>query len=213
MGEIMEYEYDIFVSYKRYGEWTNWVRGEFYNVLRDHLAMELGDDPKIFIDNQLESGTDWPSDLARKLTTSRVLVPLFSKMYFGSEWCLKEFYAARFKEDQIGLRTPQRSSGIIVPARIHDGTENDLPAHLQECCRVHAEDFTEYAITSLRRNSPRFESFEEKVKTWVKQSVKPAIDRTAGTKPEQTWLTRISNQEFRCPPPASFERLRFPSLA
>src|SRR5215218_8409934 len=140
----MDYKYDVFVSYKRYGEWTNWVRGVFCEVLTDHLAMELGRPPKIFIDDQLEEGTDWELDLSLKLTTSRVLIPLFSKMYFGSEWCLKEFYAVRFKEEKIGLRTRKEPSGIIVPGRIHDGMKNDLPAHLHECCRLQTVDLTVY---------------------------------------------------------------------
>lgn len=209
----MEYEYDIFVSYKRYGEWTNWVRGEFCNVLRDHLGMELGRPPKIFIDDNLEGGTDWPLDLALKLTTSRILVPLFSKMYFGSEWCLKEFCAARFKEDQIGLRAPQQPNGIIVPGLIHDGKKNDLPSYLHECCRLQAEDLTDYAITSLMRTSPLFESFEKKVKLWVKQSIKPAIDRTMGKQPDDSWLTCISEHKYTCLSPANFDNPDFPSLA
>lgn len=209
----MEYEFDVFVSYKRYGEWTTWVQGEFFSLLRDHLSMALGRPAEIFIDNQLEGGTDWPNDLAHKLTTSRILVPLFSKMYFGSEWCLKEFCAFRFKEDQIGLRTAQHPSGIIVPGRIHDGTKDDLPPYLHECCRLQAEPLTDYAITSLKRTSLKFENFEETVKLWIDRSIKPAIDRTRGKQPDDAWLSCISEQKFTYLSPANFDKPDFPSLA
>ena len=209
----MEYEYDIFVSYKRYGEWTGWVRGEFRRVLDDHLSNALGRPAKIFIDDQIEAGADWPLELGRKLAISRVLVPLFSKMYFGSGWCLKELYAARFKETQLGFRTVDQPAGIIVAARIHDGMKYDLPKHLHECCRIQATDLTDYAITSLKRSSPRFESFEDKVREWVQNSMKPAIDRARHAAALDTWLDDISQQRFDCPPPANFDEPDLPSLA
>ena len=209
----MEYAYDIFVSYKRYGEWTNWVRGEFFRVLDDHLSMALGKPAKIFIDDQIEAGADWPLDLAKKLAASRVLVPLFSRMYFASDWCLRELYAARFKEGQLGLRTREHPEGIIVAARIHDGLKGDLPEHLHDCCRIQAADLTDYAITSLKRTSSKFEMFEEAIKSWVQRSIKPAIDRTRKDQPRESWLDDISSRKFLCPPPADYEDLDFPSLA
>lgn len=201
----MNYQYDIFISYKRYGEWTNLVRGEFFKVLHDHLGMELGRVPKIFIDEQLEEGTDWPKDLALKLATSRVLVPLFSKMYFGSTWCLKELYATRFKENELGLRTAQHPQGIIVAARIHDGEKKDLPTHLHGCCDIHAIDLKEFALTCLTRSSSKFEKFEEVIKLWVEKSITPAIARSANKQPDEAWLTIISEQSFECPLPADFD--------
>ena len=209
----MRYEYDIFVSYKRYGEWTKWVCGEFRTLLHDHLGFELGDEPKIFVDDQMESGTDWPNDLAQKLTVSRVTVPLFSKMYFGSSWCLRELYATRFKEGQLGLRTRRQPAGIIVPGRIHDGTKVDLPSHLQECCRLQAIDLTKFALTSLQRTSPIFIDFETTIKDWIRTSIVPAIQRTHNHNPDNRWLERISTSRFRCPAPAYFRDPTLPSLA
>lgn len=208
----MEYQYDVFVSYKRYGEWTNWVQ-EFSKVLRDHLGMELGRKAEIWTDQQLEAGTDWPKDLALKLATSRVVVPLFSKMYFGSTWCLKELYAAKFKENQLGLRSPLCPQGIIVPAQIHDGERRDLPDYLHDCCDIHATDLREFALTCLTRSSSKFERFEEKVKAWVEQSIKPAIARTRNQQPNDAWVTIISDQTFECPRPADFDNTDLPSLA
>src|SRR3954468_18823863 len=47
-----------------------------------------------FIDNQgIETGDNWRETLAEALQTSRVLVCLFSRSYFNSEFCGKEFHA------------------------------------------------------------------------------------------------------------------------
>src|SRR5689334_9808691 len=112
----MRYEYDVFISYRRYGEWTSWVCEIFKNVLDSHLSHALGRPARIWTDKKIESGADWQMELSRQLTTSRVLIPLFSKMYFGSGWCLRELYAGRFKENQLRLRTETEPGGIIVPA-------------------------------------------------------------------------------------------------
>ena len=58
-----------------------------------------------------------------------------------------------------------------------------------------------------------FEAFERTVKQWVKQGIKPAIDRTMGRRPKRSWLTSISMQKFTSLRPASFDKPAFPSLA
>jgi hypothetical protein len=133
-------------------------------------------------------------------------------MYFGSPWCLRELYATRFKEAQLGLRTMKQPAGIIVPGRIHDGTSKDLPLNLQECCELQAVDLTTFALTSIQRASPIFIDFEATVKDWIKQSIVPAIERTYNHSPKEVWLKRISGRKFRCPAPARFTHFSLPSL-
>lgn len=199
----LAYEYDVFISYKRYGEWTRWVNETFAATLHQHLAMELGREPRIFVDTRLESGTDWQKDIANKLAFTRVLVPLFSRMYFCSEWCLRELYAIRHVESHFGLRTNHSPGGLIVPACIHDGRKEDLPAHLHDCCDIQSHDFSEFAITCLQRTSATFERFETALKAWTVSSLKPAILRS-----EQNTLTKkiaedIQKFRFPCPAPAT----------
>lgn len=201
----MRYEHDVFISYRRYGEWTNWVCEDFKKLLDTHLSNALGRPARIWTDKKIESGADWQKELWKHLTTSRVLIPLFSKMYFGSEWCLKELYASRFKEDKLGLRNDTEPGGIIVAAKIHNGTQDDLPNHLHDCCRYQVLDLTDYAFTSLKGSSEKFLKFEEAIKSWVEQSVKPAIDRTRRSQPDDSWLHEISRETFACPSPAIYD--------
>ena len=46
-----------------------------------------------FMDRELRPGSDWPTRLAQALATCRVFVPLYSRRYFGSEHCGKEWFA------------------------------------------------------------------------------------------------------------------------
>jgi hypothetical protein len=180
-------------------------------LLDSHLSFELGRPAKIFVDTHIEAGTDWPNELAGSLARSRVLVPLFSKMYFSSEWCIHELFATRFKEDIEGFRTTKQPKGIVVPARIHDGAENDLPDHLKDISRIHAVDLTPFAYTSMHIGGQLFLDFEREVKRWVQASVAPAILRAPRLNAQ--WLDAITNSAFDCPAPAIFDVSDFPSLA
>lgn len=210
----MKYAYDVFISYKRYGEWTTWVLDIFKPLFEQHLSMELGlgNGAQVFSDDKIEAGADWPPDLRNGVANSRVLVPVFSKMYFGSSWCLRELYAARYKEAQLGFRTSLEPKGIIVPIRIHDGLKCDLPEHLHECSDIHATDFTKFALTSLSRSSPLYLEFEIAIKAWVKGSVMPAIKRSTEKPFNPDWMKAISAEEYEWPQPADYSMPDLPSL-
>jgi len=60
--------------------------------------------PKIFYDkNNLSGGQRWPKELKRAVLSSRVLVPLFSRQYFGSPSCRKELAYMLAKETAVWL--------------------------------------------------------------------------------------------------------------
>ena len=68
-----------------------------------------------FMDRDLRTGSDWPSRLAQALATCRVFVPLYSRRYFDSENCGKEWFAF----SRRALNHAARNSGpaeAIVPA-------------------------------------------------------------------------------------------------
>ncbi|GLJ27655.1 hypothetical protein SUGI_0542720 [Cryptomeria japonica] len=80
-----------------------------FNVVRttfvDHLYESLsGEGLKVFLDSEeLEKGIEIDSNLQEAIKTSDVLIPIFSKHYAESTWCLKE--AAQM----------WRSNGFIIP--------------------------------------------------------------------------------------------------
>jgi FxsC-like protein len=68
-----------------------------FKDLCDHISDETGRPASSvgFMDRGLQSGNEWPWHLSRNLATCRVFVPLYSRRYFQSEHCGKEWAAFR----------------------------------------------------------------------------------------------------------------------
>jgi FxsC-like protein len=66
-----------------------------------------------FIDRQLRQGDEWPDQLATALATSRVFVPLYSKRYFRSEHCGKEWFAFAMRKVNYRSRNGNAADAII----------------------------------------------------------------------------------------------------
>jgi len=114
------YQYDIFISYKRGQETNRWIIEHFEPLLAHVVELELGRSPIIYRDNRLHDGGTWPIDLGIALGSSRVLVPLWTKTYFHSEWCVRELSIMLDREREMGCRTPTKPDGMIIPAVLHD---------------------------------------------------------------------------------------------
>jgi hypothetical protein len=158
---FMPYEYDAFLSYRRHGEWPQWVR----NVFRPLFAHWLGEEHpgvRIFIDYEIETGAAWPHRLGKALGESRVLVPLFSRQYFSSEWCQLELSQMSAREERCNFRTAGNAGGLIIPAHIHDG--DGFPARAQA---IQAARLQEYTNVRLAKGSPTEERLSEEIRNWV----------------------------------------------
>ena len=72
-----------------------WI-GQLYDDLCEHIK-SLADLPPGakagFMDRELRQGHEWPDRLANALATCGVFVPLYSRRYFKSEHCGKEWFA------------------------------------------------------------------------------------------------------------------------
>jgi hypothetical protein len=75
-------------------------------LLRPYLKEDLGHEPEIIIDERIEVGADWVDGLGKNLATSKVVVALFSRSYFDSDWCVHEL-------DLIVERARQFKSGFL----------------------------------------------------------------------------------------------------
>lgn len=118
----MSYEYDIFISYRRKEPVLSWVREHFAPQLEQWLSESLPHEPKLFRDEDtIETGSTWPLALQDGLRRTRLLVAVFSPSYFRSPWCLAEFESMLLREQQLGLRTPERPDGLIYSVCFHDG--------------------------------------------------------------------------------------------
>ena len=134
----MDYEYDIFISYRRDDLTKAWIEKIFIPPLRSHVFYELGFHPRFFIDEQLEVGTTWPLSLGHALGTSKTIIPLWSKTFLNSVWCTCEISHMLEREAKTGFRTPQNPDGLVFPTIIHDG--ETLPINLSSIQKVEIQD-------------------------------------------------------------------------
>ena len=152
------YKYDIFLSYSRSGQWEAFVDDVFEPILSHWLGEELGRTPVVFKDRAIVSiGENWHETLEHALQTSRIMVALWSRQYFSSEWCRRElsFMLARAKEFKIrGV-----FDRIILPVTIHDG--NKFPPSLS---MLQALNLSEYADPFMTKRSVLREKLSAKMR-------------------------------------------------
>jgi TIR domain len=149
------HKHDIFISYRRDPETLVWITEHFIPLLKLRVEMELGRQPIIFVDNQIESGTSWPQSLGSALGASRTLIVLWTGNYLSSIWCTEELSHMLVREKEEKLRTGSRPYGVVIPAFIHDGDRFPLELNyiqrfeIQKCFNVR-----------MARNSPRAEELD-----------------------------------------------------
>ncbi|MFC7385234.1 TIR-like protein FxsC [Sphaerisporangium rhizosphaerae] len=103
-----------------------WV-AKLYTDLCRHVVVLSGLDHGTkpgFMDRELHSGSYWPDRLAKGLATCRVFVPLYSRRYFESEQCGKEWTAFSERILHHHARGRERAETIIpaiwVPVPLED---------------------------------------------------------------------------------------------
>ncbi|NEP17810.1 MAG: TIR domain-containing protein [Leptolyngbya sp. SIO4C1] len=166
------YEYYIFLSYRRFGEWPKWVRDKFMPLFKHYLGEEIGRNPKIFVDvESIDTGVSWPNKLGSALAKSCVLVPLFSRQYFSSEWCQLELSNMLAREKKYGFNTPERPERLIVPAKIHDG--HDFPHFIKD---IQCACLEKCSNVRMAEGSRREEELAELIEKWV-PNIASAIER------------------------------------
>jgi len=116
MFDLTNYEYDIFISYSWDAPCGPWVAKHFAPCLEEWLTAEFGRKPRIFWDRtQLNYGEKLSGTIQRALLGSPCLVPVWSNMYFKSNWCIAEWRTFRLRESRKNLT----QSGVICPVLFH----------------------------------------------------------------------------------------------
>ncbi|GII76744.1 hypothetical protein Sru01_17260 [Sphaerisporangium rufum] len=89
---------------------------KFFTELCRHVMVLGGLNGKPgFMDRELHSGSYWPDRLAESLATCRVFVPLYSRRYFESEHCGKE-WAAFYERVLLHRARVSERAETIIPA-------------------------------------------------------------------------------------------------
>jgi hypothetical protein len=158
------YRYHVFLSYARAEGVAEWTRNHFHPVLRQHLDAELPEKPQIFIDENIESGDEWPEALKHALQRSRCVVSIWSQQYFRSKWCLAEWKTIQEREKVLGYRSTQNTHGLVVPIMLSDPKDWPDAAQRTQC----RHDLTDYKYPFIQfRDSQRYLEFYDRMRSVV----------------------------------------------
>jgi len=114
------YEFDVFISYTRSGNPYDWMRNNFLPRLKACLADQFANEPKVFIDEEMDRGANWPHRLENALNRSKIMVAVFSPQFFRSPWCRAEWDTMVARERLFGLNTAEQPQGLIYPVLFSD---------------------------------------------------------------------------------------------
>src|ERR1700692_597452 len=135
----MAYRYEVFFSYKRDAESDAWHR-TVMEKLRYWLKQELNQlEVSIFFDTEeIRTGMRWRAKISDALKVSKIIVCVWSPLYFQSAWCVSEWKTFAERERVSGRE-------LIIPASYHDG--NYFPA---EARAKQILDLSNYTSTASR---------------------------------------------------------------
>jgi hypothetical protein len=136
----MDYQYDVFLSYRRGAPVGDWVNNHFYREVMNWLPLEMNRPVTAFKDDKdIALGNHWPETIKQALGLSRCLLCVWSPDYFWHEWCVAEWKTMAERQRLAGYATPTNPSGLIVPVVFHDGV--NFP---QEAQNAQSKDFSNY---------------------------------------------------------------------
>lgn len=164
----MNYEYDIFISYKRGTDCEDWVRKTFrpllIKMIRDYYLGE--GDPKIFIDEEgIEIGAEWEKKIKIALARSKCMLAVWSPSYFRkSEWCVIEYSVMKFRQQKLVESPGANPFSLIWPIVFRK--LDPVPPFVES---IQMLDLTEYnSIISEESNAKKYSEFKEKIESKIK---------------------------------------------
>lgn len=202
----MDYQYDVFISYRRTDEppVQTFLERSFLPVFKGLLREMFPSkkDELIFYDrHDIKAGKKWPETLHHGLAHSKILVPILIPSYFHREWCLREYAVFQHREAQADMG----DDGLIFPVLFTK--VGDLPAYVKP---TQLTDFSRYNSGVARGNDFRkaVERFAQDVFTGLKNEKVPAWNPNWATdratwceQPYQSLIGRPTPvQEMNTPP-------------
>lgn len=160
----MDYEYDVFLSYKSGKIYGRWVLEVFFDFFKENLEQSLGYETNIFIDkNSIEDGDEWQARIKNSLIKSKCVVAVLSPLYFKSEWCKRECATILFREEKLGYRSITNPSGLFSAVVLHDG--DMFP---QQIKNVQSRLWHDYALVGKGfENTEIFIDFQKELKKFA----------------------------------------------
>jgi FxsC-like protein len=157
--------------------------GRLFRDLCDHISDDTGRlvSSVGFMDRELQPGNEWPWHLSRSLATCRVFVPLYSRRYFQSEHCGKEWAAFRDRARNGSAHASGHVEAILpvlwrpIPHEALPEAASEIHFNPAEISQIYAE-YGFYGIMKLSRFSEEYE--------WVVYNLAERILRIAERAPD-----------------------------
>jgi len=151
------------------GDTRNWIETYLVPLLENHLSQELGRKPVLFLDSNIETGDSWPNILGEAISSSKVIILLWTKTYLDSLWCSCEI--GHMLERASRYRTTNNPCCLIFPAVINYGDK--MPIQISTIQKIEMQDF--FKMT-LNKDGQKHTEFEDKVKLLVEKIAKVIDD-------------------------------------
>jgi hypothetical protein len=189
-GDAMSYTHDIFISYYSKCTTTRWMRNVFIPQLTAWLAPKRIHGVKFWYDDErIEAGNNWPEALRTGLSTSKLLLPMLTASYFGSDWCRRELAVMLERQQKLNLCSPTNIRGLIVPIQVFDGDK--YPTLLTD--HVQLRDFTAFTYITPQTRTKKWTFFIEALRRLADE-----IDVLLNAAPDHchTWRDLFTGDEI-----------------
>jgi FxsC-like protein len=177
--------YEFFFSYSR-DDWNPYMQ-VFFDRLWEEVRVKLGlrqNDSVGFRDTkEMPLGGEWPSDLLNGLQTSKVLVCVYTPLYFKREYCGREVQFFLDRKRLLGAATPQHP--FIIPV-VWEPCEESIPSSVSKITYLHGDFPPEYKTKGIRpflQNSTQFGSQYENSIAVIGASIKAAVQQATQLPP------------------------------
>lgn len=126
------------------GDPNRWVEKLFKELCAHIMNLtQLPPGAAGYMDRELRAGDNWRGKLSEQLSTCRVFVPLYSRRYFESEQCGKEW--AAFLERARHATSGGKPPDAIIPALWNPVRSDSMPGAAQAIQFNHAQLGPRYA--------------------------------------------------------------------
>lgn len=197
---MSDYIHDVFVSYLSGDEnWVKWTKSNIVDLLQSNLSPAVGKLKIYHYFGRNQSSGDWPDDLAKALSRSKLIVPILCKAYFQSPWCRVELALMHHRVQSVKQKTNQ-SHDLIIPLIIHDGDE--FPDEVRRITHTKIHDL---ANPAMRDDSPVREKLSQLLKDEVCGRIEnaltqappfdPSWEQLAGSNFEHVFKVEMKSQK------------------
>lgn len=160
----MAYVHDVFVSYMHDDQMEGWVHNHFLPFVRSFVGNALNRPATFFVDRTgIGTGDSWPLRLQQAIAQSRCLIPIWSPLYFHSDWCRRECAAMLYRETQVGFRNISNPRGLLAPVNVFDG--HFFPAKAKQIQWLECQRF--WVIGDGFSKTERYIEFQDILRTWA----------------------------------------------